>query len=167
MAAQLPDIIGAHCRVQTANMWPIRGLGEGLRYMIINRKLTPDVDRAIRDALQGAEDVTEDEHALPLNQQGMWELAYMQGRCAPVLCDGEYLKVWDNNIRGLYQPSFFMSAYIRSVIWALMLFPIFSARCFIFSFSPAFTVISSRSYVFELYFLFALVADVPMLSPPQ
>jgi transcriptional regulator with XRE-family HTH domain len=22
----------------------------------------------------------------------MWELAYMQGRCAPVLCDGEYLR---------------------------------------------------------------------------
>jgi hypothetical protein len=92
MAAQLPDIIGAHCRVQTANMWPIRGLGEGLRYMIINRKLTPDVDRAIRDALQGAEDISEDEHALPLNQQGMWELAYMQGRCAPVLSAGEYLR---------------------------------------------------------------------------
>jgi hypothetical protein len=92
MAAQLPDIIGAHCRVQTANMWPIRGLGEGLRYMIINRKLTPDVDRAIRDALQGAEDITEGEHALPLNQQGIWELAYMQGRCAPVLSDGEYLR---------------------------------------------------------------------------
>ena len=65
MAAQLPDIIGAHCR---------------------------EVDRAIRDALQGAEDITEDEHALPLNQQGMWELAYMQGRCAPVLGDGEYLR---------------------------------------------------------------------------
>ena len=32
MAAQLPDIIGARCRVQTANMWPIRGLGEGLVY---------------------------------------------------------------------------------------------------------------------------------------
>ena len=92
MAAQLPEIIGARCRVQTANMWPIRGLGEGLRYMIINRKLTPEVDRAIRDALQGAEDITEDDHALPLNQQGMWELAYMQGRCAPVLSDGEYLR---------------------------------------------------------------------------
>ena len=37
MAAQLPEIVGAHCRVQAANMWPIRGLGEGLRYMIINR----------------------------------------------------------------------------------------------------------------------------------
>ena len=60
--------------------------------MIINRKLTPEVDRAIRDALQGAEDITEDEHALPLNQQGIWELAYMQGRCAPVLGDGEYLR---------------------------------------------------------------------------
>ena len=60
--------------------------------MIINRKLTPEVDRAIRDALQGAEDITEGDHALPLNQQGMWELAYMQGRCAPVLSDGEYLR---------------------------------------------------------------------------
>nr|DAV20093.1 MAG TPA: hypothetical protein [Caudoviricetes sp.] len=48
-----------------------------------------------------------------------------------------------------------------------MLFPNFSALCFIFSFSPAFTVMSIRSYVFELYFLLALVADVPMLSPPQ
>ena len=92
MAAQLPNIIGTPCRVQMANQWPIRGLGEGLRYMIINRKLTPEVDRAVRDALQGAEDITEDEHALPLNQQGMWELAYMQGRCAPVLSDGEYLR---------------------------------------------------------------------------
>lgn len=92
MAAQLPYIIGTPCRVQTANQWPLRGLGEGLRYMIINRKLTPEVDRAIRDALQGAEDITEDEHALPLSQQGMWELAYMQGRCAPVLSDGEYLR---------------------------------------------------------------------------
>lgn len=92
MAAQLPEIIGARCRVQAANMWPIRGLGVSLRYMIINRKLTPDVDRAIRDALQGAEDINEDEHALPLNQQGMWELAYMQGRCAPILSDGEYLR---------------------------------------------------------------------------
>ena len=92
MAAQLPNIIGTPCRVQMANQWPLRGLGEGLRYMIINRKLTPEVDRAIRDALQGAEDITEDEHALPLNQQGMWELAYMQGRCAPILSDGEYLR---------------------------------------------------------------------------
>ena len=91
MAAQLPNIIGTPCRVQMANQWPLRGLGEGLRYMIINRKLTPEVDRAIRDALQGTEDITEDEHALPLNQQGMWELAYMHGRCAPVLSDGEYL----------------------------------------------------------------------------
>ena len=47
MAAQLPEIIGAHCRVQTANMWPICGLGEGLRYMIVNRKLTPEVDRTM------------------------------------------------------------------------------------------------------------------------
>ena len=92
MAAQLPTIIGTPCRVQMANQWPLRGLGEGLRYMISNRKLTPEVDRAIRDALQGAEDITEDEHALPLNQQGMWELAYMQGRCAPILSDGEYLR---------------------------------------------------------------------------
>ena len=92
MAAQLPNIVGTPCRVQMANQWPLRGLGEGLRYMIINRKLTPEVDRAIRDALQGAEDITEDEHALPLNQQGMWELAYMHGRCAPVLSDGEYLR---------------------------------------------------------------------------
>ena len=92
MAAQLPNIIGTPHRVQMANQWPIRGLGEGLRYMIINRKLTPEVDRAIRDALQGAEDITEDDHALPLSQQGMWELAYMQGRCAPVLSDGEYLR---------------------------------------------------------------------------
>ena len=92
MAAQLPNIIGTPCRVQMANQWPLRGLGEGLRYMISNRKLTPEVDRAIRDALQGAEDITEDEHALPLNQQGMWELAYMQGRCAPILSDGEYLR---------------------------------------------------------------------------
>ena len=51
MAAQLPNIIGTPCRVQMANQWPIRGLGEGLRYMIINRKLTPEVDRAVRDAL--------------------------------------------------------------------------------------------------------------------
>ena len=92
IATQLPNIIGTPHRVQMANQWPLRGLGEGMRYMIINRKLTPDVDRAIRDALQGAEDITEDEHALPLNQQGMWELAYMQGRCAPVLSDGEYLR---------------------------------------------------------------------------
>ena len=92
MAAQLPNIIGTPCRVQMANQWPLRGLGEGLRYMISNRKLTPEVDRAMRDALQGAEDITEDEHALPLNQQGMWELAYMQGRCAPILSDGEYLR---------------------------------------------------------------------------
>ena len=92
MAAQLPNIIGTPCRVQMANQWPIRGLSEGLRYMIINRKLTPEVDRAIRDALQGAEDITEDDHALPLSQQGMWELAYMHGRCAPVLSDGEYLR---------------------------------------------------------------------------
>lgn len=92
MAAQLPNIIGTPCRVQMAKQWPLRGLGEGLRYMIINRKLTPEVDRAIRDALQGAEDITEDEHALPLNQQGVWELAYMHGRCAPVLSDGEYLR---------------------------------------------------------------------------
>ena len=92
MAAQLPNIIGTPHRVQMANQWPLRGLGEGMRYMIINRKLTPDVDRAIRDALQGAEDITEDDHALPLNQQGVWELAYMQGRCAPILSDGEYLR---------------------------------------------------------------------------
>lgn len=92
MAAQLPNIIGTPCRVQTANQWPLRGLGEGLRYMISNRKLTPEVDRAIRDALQGTEDITEDDHALPLSQQGIWELAYMQGRCAPVLSDGEYLR---------------------------------------------------------------------------
>ena len=92
MAAQLPNIIGTPHRVQMANQWPLRGLGEGLRYMIINRKLTPEVDRAIRDALQGTEDITEDDHALPLNQQGMWELAYMQGRCAPILSDGEYLR---------------------------------------------------------------------------
>ena len=51
MAAQLPNIIGTPFRVQMANQWPLRGLGEGLRYMIINRKLTPEVDRAIRDAL--------------------------------------------------------------------------------------------------------------------
>lgn len=92
MAAQLPNIIGTPYRVQTANQWPLRGLGEGMRYMIANRKLTPEVDRAIRDALQGVEDITEDVHALPLNQQGMWELAYMRGRCAPVLSDGEYLR---------------------------------------------------------------------------
>ena len=92
MAAQLPDIIGAHCRVQTANMRPIRGLGEGLRYMIINRKLTPEIDRAIRDALDSVDDMDEDMQALPIVQQGMWELAYMQGRCAPVLSDGEYLR---------------------------------------------------------------------------
>ena len=92
MAAQLPNIIGTPCRVQMANQWPLRGLGEGMRYMIINRKLTPEVDRAIRDALQGAENITEDDHALPLSQQGMWELAYMHGRCAPVLSDGEYLR---------------------------------------------------------------------------
>ena len=92
MAAPLPEILGARCRGQTANLRPIRGLGEGLRYMIINRKLTPEVDRAIRDALQGAEDITDDDHALPLSQQGMWELAYMQGRCAPILSDGEYLR---------------------------------------------------------------------------
>lgn len=92
MAAQLPNIVGTPCRVQMANQWPLRGLGEGLRYMIINRKLTPEVDRAIRDALQGTEDITEDDHALPLSQQGIWELAYMQGRCAPVLSDGEYLR---------------------------------------------------------------------------
>ena len=92
MAAQLPNIVGTPCRVQMANQWPLRGLGDGMRYMIINRKLTPDVDRAIRDALQGAEDITEDVHALPLSQQGIWELAYMQGRCASVLSDGEYLR---------------------------------------------------------------------------
>lgn len=92
MAAQLPHIVGAPHRVQMANQWPLRGLGEGLRYMITNRRLTPEVDRAIRDALQGAEDIAEDAHALPLNQQGMWELAYMHGRCAPVLSDGEYLR---------------------------------------------------------------------------
>ena len=92
MAAQLPNIIGTPHRVQMANQWPLRGLGEGLRYMKSNRKLTPEVDRAIRDALQGTEDITEDDHALPLNQQGMWELAYMQGRCAPILSDGEYLR---------------------------------------------------------------------------
>lgn len=92
MAAQLPNIVGTPHRVQMANQWPLRGLGEGMRYMIVNRKLTPEVDRAIRDALQGAEDITEDDHALPLSQQGMWELAYMHGRCAPVLSDGEYLR---------------------------------------------------------------------------
>ena len=92
MAAQLPNIVGTPHRVQMANQWPLRGLGEGMRYMIANRKLTPDVDRAIRDALQGAEDITEDDHALPLSQQGMWELAYMHGRCAPILSDGEYLR---------------------------------------------------------------------------
>lgn len=92
MAAQLPNIVGTPHRVQMANQWPLRGLGEGLRYMITNRRLTPEVDRAIRDALQGAEDIAEDAHALPLNQQGMWELAYMHGRCAPVLSDGEYLR---------------------------------------------------------------------------
>ena len=92
MAAQLPNIIGTPCRVQMANQWPLRGLGEGMRYMIANRKLTPEVDRAIRDALQATEDITEDDHALPLSQQGMWELAYMHGRYAPVLSDGEYLR---------------------------------------------------------------------------
>ena len=60
MAAQLPNIIGTPCRVQTANQWPLRGLGEGMRYMISNRKLTPEVDRAIRDALDGVDDMDED-----------------------------------------------------------------------------------------------------------
>lgn len=63
-----------------------------LRYMIANRKLTPEVDRAIRDALDGVDDMDEDMQALPIVQRGMWELAYMQGRCAPVLSDGEYLR---------------------------------------------------------------------------
>ena len=92
MAAQLPNIIGTPFRVQMANQWPLRGLGEGLRYMIINRKLTPEVDRAIRDALDGVDDMDEDMQALPVVQQGMWELAYMQGRCAKILGDGEYLR---------------------------------------------------------------------------
>ena len=63
-----------------------------LRYMISNRKLTPEIDRAIRDALDGVDDMDEDMQALPIVQQGMWELAYMQGRCAPILSDGEYLR---------------------------------------------------------------------------
>lgn len=92
MAAQLPNIIGTPYRVQTANQWPLRGLGEGMRYMIANRRLTPEVDRAIRDALDGVDDMDEDMQALPIVQQGMWELAYMQGRCAPILSDGEYLR---------------------------------------------------------------------------
>lgn len=92
MAAQLPNIIGTPCRVQMANQWPLRGLGEGMRYMISNRKLTPEVDRAIRDALDGVDDMDEDMQALPIVQQGVWDLAYMQGRCAPVLSDGEYLR---------------------------------------------------------------------------
>ena len=92
MAAQLPNIIGTPCRVQTANQWPLRGLGEGMRYMISNRKLTPEVDRAIRDALDGVDDMDEDMQALPIVQQGVWDLAYMQGRCAPILSDGEYLR---------------------------------------------------------------------------
>ena len=92
MAAQLPNIIGTRHRVQMANQWPVRGRGEGWRYMISNRKLTPEVDRAIRDALDGVDDMDEDMQALPIVQQGMWELAYMQGRCAPILSDGEYLR---------------------------------------------------------------------------
>nr|DAE94003.1 MAG TPA: hypothetical protein [Caudoviricetes sp.] len=48
----------------------------------------------------------------------------------------------------------------------MTLFPNFPALCFIFSFSPAFTAIKSRSYIFALYLFFARVADVPMLSPP-
>ena len=92
MAAQLPNIIGTPFRVQMANQWPLRGLGDGMRYMISNRKLTPEVDRAIRDALDGVDDMDEDMQALPIVQRGMWELAYMQGRCAPVLSDGEYLR---------------------------------------------------------------------------
>ena len=92
MAAQLPNIIGTPYRVQTANQWPLRGLGDGMRYMISNRKLTPEVDRAIRDALDGVDDMDEDMQVLPIVQQGMWELAYMQGRCAPTLSDGEYLR---------------------------------------------------------------------------
>ena len=80
MAAQLPNIIGTPCRVQMANQWPLRGLGEGMRYMISNRKLTPEVDRAIRDALDGVDDMDEDMQALPIVQRGVWELAYMQGR---------------------------------------------------------------------------------------
>nr|DAF75963.1 MAG TPA: hypothetical protein [Bacteriophage sp.] len=47
-----------------------------------------------------------------------------------------------------------------------MLFPNFSARCFIFSSSPFFTLIIIRLYVFSSYRLFARVAAVPMLSPP-
>ncbi len=92
MAAQLPNIIGTPYRVQMANQWPLRGLGEGMRYMIANRRLTPEVDRAIRDALDGVDDMDEDMQALPIVQQGMWELAYMQGRCAKILSDGEYLR---------------------------------------------------------------------------
>ena len=92
MAAQLPNIVGTPYRVQTANQWPIRGLGEGMRYMISNRKLTPEIDRAIRDALDGVVDMDEDMQALPIVQQGVWELAYMQGRCALILSDGEYLR---------------------------------------------------------------------------
>ena len=92
MAAQLPNIIGTPFRVQMANQWPLRGLGEGMRYMITNRRLTPEIDRAIRDALDSVDDMDEDMQALPIVQQGMWELAYMQGRCAPILSDGEYLR---------------------------------------------------------------------------
>ena len=92
MAAQLPNIIGTPFRVQMANQWPLRGLGDGMRYMISNRKLTPEVDRAIRDALDGVDDMDEDMQALPIVQRGVWELAYMHGRCAPVLSDGEYLR---------------------------------------------------------------------------
>lgn len=92
MAAQLPNIIGTPFRVQMANQWPLRGLGEGMRYMITNRRLTPEIDRAIRDALDSVDDMDEDMQALPIVQQGMWEIAYMQGRCAPILSDGEYLR---------------------------------------------------------------------------
>ena len=92
MAAQLPNIVGTTHRMQMANQWPLRGLGEGMRYMITNRRLTPEIDRAIRDALDSVDDMDEDMQALPIVQQGMWELAYMQGRCAPILSDGEYLR---------------------------------------------------------------------------
>ena len=92
MAAQLPNIVGTPHRMQMANQWPLRGLGEGMRYMITNRRLTPEIDRTIRDALDSVDDMNEDMQALPIVQQGMWELAYMQGRCAPILSDGEYLR---------------------------------------------------------------------------
>nr|DAH46859.1 MAG TPA: hypothetical protein [Caudoviricetes sp.] len=47
-----------------------------------------------------------------------------------------------------------------------MLFPIFPARCFIFSSSPFFTLIIIRLYVLSSYRRFARVAAVPTLSPP-